>query len=87
MNTAKKIILVPIDFSEQSIVALNQAKVIAKVMNGELFLLHVTEEQGFISTIFSGKQRCSRLIFWLRRICYFGKYLCLLSFVPRYLQQ
>jgi nucleotide-binding universal stress UspA family protein len=55
MNTAKKIILVPIDFSEQSIAALNQAKVIAKAMGGELFLLHVTEEHGFISSLFSGK--------------------------------
>jgi len=56
MNTTKKIILVPIDFSEQSLVALNHAEEIAKTLNGTLLLLHVHVEQGIITSFFSAEE-------------------------------
>jgi len=61
MNTTKKIILVPTDFSEQSLVALKQARNMAWLMNGELFILHVSEEQGIISSIFSREDQDKHL--------------------------
>ena len=56
MNTTKKIILVPIDFSEQSLVALNHAEEIAKTLKGTLLLLHVHVEQGIITSFFSAEE-------------------------------
>jgi nucleotide-binding universal stress UspA family protein len=55
MNTTKKIILVPVDFSEQSLVALHHAEVVTRAMSGELHVLYVMEEQGVLSTLFSDK--------------------------------
>ena len=55
MNTSKKIILVPVDFSEQSNVALHHAEVIAKTLNGSLILLHVASEQGLLSGFFTSE--------------------------------
>lgn len=57
MNTSKKIILVPVDFSEQSIVALEHAEVIAKTIGSELILLHVVNEQGFLTSIFTSEDQ------------------------------
>jgi nucleotide-binding universal stress UspA family protein len=56
MNTTKKIILVPIDFSEQSLVALNHAEEIANTLKGTLLLLHVHVEQGIITSFFSAEE-------------------------------
>jgi len=56
MNTTKKIILVPIDFSEQSLVALSHAEEIAKTLKGTLLLLHVHVEQGIITSFFSAEE-------------------------------
>ena len=45
-------ILVPIGFSEQSIVALEQAVNIAKITDTELFLLSVVEEPSALQKMF-----------------------------------
>ena len=57
MNTTKKILLVPIDFSSQSLIALNHAEEMSKAFKGEIYLLHVSEEQSIISSIFSHADR------------------------------
>lgn len=49
-------ILVPIDFSEQATIALEQALNLAKVFNAEVTLLHITEESGLISRIFENEE-------------------------------
>jgi nucleotide-binding universal stress UspA family protein len=56
MNTTKKIILVPVDFSEQSLVAVNHAEEIAKTLKGTLLLLHVHVEQSLITSFFSSEE-------------------------------
>ena len=53
---AKKKILVPIDFSEQSLIALDQSYNLAREYKAELTLLYVIEENGFISKFFSNQQ-------------------------------
>ncbi len=54
MNTAiNSKILVPIGFSEQSLLALEQAKIFGKAMNARLYLLSVIEDPGFLNRIFS----------------------------------
>jgi nucleotide-binding universal stress UspA family protein len=49
-------ILVPIDFSEQSLIALEQSYNIAREYNAEITLLHVIEESGMLSKFFSIQQ-------------------------------
>jgi nucleotide-binding universal stress UspA family protein len=49
-------ILVPIDFSEQSLIALEQSYTIAKEYNAEITLLHIIEESGMLSKFFSSEQ-------------------------------
>ena len=51
--TSKDIILVPIGFTNQSIIALQQAVVVAKHTDSELFLLSVVEMPTAIQKIFS----------------------------------
>lgn len=53
MNTAKKIVLVPVDFSSQSLIALHHAEVITRALQGELHIIHVIDEPGAISSFFS----------------------------------
>lgn len=53
MNTTKKIILVPLDFSQQSLVALHHAELVTRVLEGELYIIHVVDEPGAISSFFS----------------------------------
>jgi len=53
MNSTLKKILVPIDFSEQSLIALNQSYNLARHFNAEITLLYVIEELDIISKIFS----------------------------------
>ena len=53
MNTTKKIILVPVDFSQQSLIALHHAKLVTRVLEGELYIIHVVDEPGAISSFFS----------------------------------
>ena len=45
-------ILVPIGFSEQSMIALGQAFNLAKIKNSEVFLLSVVEEQSMMQSLF-----------------------------------
>ena len=51
-NTASKI-LVPIGFSEQSMVALRQAFNLAKIKNSEVVLLSVIEDNNSMFDIFT----------------------------------
>lgn len=52
-------ILVPTDFSEQSLIALEQSYNLARGLNAEITLLYVIEESGLLSSFFSGKQKDS----------------------------
>ena len=45
-------ILVPIGFSEQSMIALDQAFNLAKIKNSKIVLLSVIEEQNMINALF-----------------------------------
>lgn len=49
MAKIKNEILVPIDFSEQSLIALSQSYNLAREYNAEILLLYVIEESGFLS--------------------------------------
>src|ERR1017187_1882672 len=51
-----KKILVPIDFSDQSQIALEQSYNLAREYKAEITLLYVIEDNGFISKFFSKKQ-------------------------------
>jgi nucleotide-binding universal stress UspA family protein len=52
-------ILVPIDFSEQSIIALNQSYNLAREYNAEITLLYVIEDSGILAKLFSAEQHDS----------------------------
>ena len=56
MSSSPKKILVPIDFSEQSLIALDQSYNLAKGYKAEVVLAHVIEDSGPISRIFSKEQ-------------------------------
>jgi nucleotide-binding universal stress UspA family protein len=49
-------ILVPIDFSDQSLIALDQTYHLAREYHAEITLLHVIEEGGMLSKFFSKEQ-------------------------------
>ena len=53
LETGKKSILVPIDFSEITLVALKQAINLARVINGEITLINVLEDHGFFNKYIS----------------------------------
>ena len=53
-NTNK--ILVPVDFSEQSLIALDQSYNLAKEYNAEITLLYVIEENSLLAKLFSVEQ-------------------------------
>ena len=55
IQSANKI-LVPVDFSEQSLIALEQSYNLAREYNAEITLLHVIEESGALSNFFSKQQ-------------------------------
>jgi nucleotide-binding universal stress UspA family protein len=46
----EKIILVPVDFKEQSLIALSQSFNLARYTNSKIYLIHVAEEKGDIKT-------------------------------------
>ncbi len=56
MTQATNKILVPIDFSEQSLIALEQSYNLAKKYQAEITLLYVVEDSGMIAKLFSHKQ-------------------------------
>ncbi|MFL5763703.1 MAG: universal stress protein [Bacteroidia bacterium] len=49
-------ILVPVDFSEQSLIALEQSYNLAREYHAEITLLHVIEEAGMLAKFFSKQQ-------------------------------
>jgi nucleotide-binding universal stress UspA family protein len=49
-------ILVPVDFSEQSLIALEQSYNLAREYHAEITLLHVIEEAGMLAKFFSSQQ-------------------------------
>lgn len=49
-------ILVPVDFSEQSLIALDQSYNLAKEYNAEITLLYIIEDSGILSKLFSNEQ-------------------------------
>jgi nucleotide-binding universal stress UspA family protein len=49
-------ILVPVDFSEQSLIALEQSYNLAREYHAEITLLHVIEEAGMLAKFFSNQQ-------------------------------
>lgn len=51
MSTEKKHIIVPIDFSEQSTIALNQTYNLARMTNADITLLHIIDEALFSSVL------------------------------------
>lgn len=57
MTSQPKKILVPIGFSEQSLIALDQAAVFAKAMPAKIVLLSVLEENRALSAIFSVSEK------------------------------
>src|SRR4051794_10816887 len=56
MAISAKKILVPVDFSEQSLVALSQSYNLAKGYKAEIVLAHVIEDQGAVSRLFSKEE-------------------------------
>ena len=56
MTEKKSKIVVPIDFSEQSLIALSQSYNLARETNAELTLLYVIEDGGMLSKFFSKQQ-------------------------------
>lgn len=55
MSKSQTMILVPIDFTEQSLIALREAENLAKTSKAELTLLSVIEESGFFARVFGDK--------------------------------
>jgi len=53
---SNKKILIPVDFSDQSLIALGQSYNLAKKYKAELTLLYVIEDNGFVSKFFSKQQ-------------------------------
>jgi nucleotide-binding universal stress UspA family protein len=53
----KKVILVPIDFNQKSLVALEQATHIAHILKYEIILLYVLEETGIFSKLLSDSKQ------------------------------
>jgi nucleotide-binding universal stress UspA family protein len=50
-------LLIPVDFNEQSLVALEQSYNLARLLQTELVLLYVHEERDFINSLFSKEQK------------------------------
>jgi nucleotide-binding universal stress UspA family protein len=52
MSERKNKIILPLDFHEQSMIALNQTRSIAKFMNAEIIILYIIESTDLISAMF-----------------------------------
>lgn len=57
MENAANNILIPVDFSEQSQIAIEQSYNIARMSKAELYLLHVIVESNSIWSMFSGSEK------------------------------
>ncbi len=53
MTDKRLSLLVPIDFNEQSLIALEQSYNLAKLLRYDIILLYVLEERDFVSSLFS----------------------------------
>jgi nucleotide-binding universal stress UspA family protein len=62
MKTATKNILVPLDFSTQSLIALEQSYNLAQLSESEITLLHVVRENNAVFGLFSEKEQEDVLI-------------------------
>ncbi len=62
MESTKQSVLVPIDFNEQSMIAMEQAYNLAKFSQYQLVLLYVWEEQGIASSFFSNESFEGRVL-------------------------
>jgi nucleotide-binding universal stress UspA family protein len=58
----KNIILLPIDFQEQSILAIDYAKYFANINDFEIHLLHIIDETGVFQKFFSDKSEAGNLV-------------------------
>jgi nucleotide-binding universal stress UspA family protein len=56
MNPDKKILLVPVDFTKHTQIAVNQAVYYAKSLNAEIQLLYTVEPESFFTGLFSDVQ-------------------------------
>jgi nucleotide-binding universal stress UspA family protein len=61
MNTAKNKIVVPLDFHEQSIIALEQTRGIAKFLKAEIIILYVIESTDLISSMFRNEKEYKKI--------------------------
>ncbi len=59
MNLKSNHILIPVDFSEQSLIAISQSYNIARLYNSEITLLHVIDED-FLVKLKSGANKIAR---------------------------
>ncbi len=66
MNEQKNI-LVPIDFNQKSLIALEQATHVAKLLGHDIMLLHVHEETGIFSKLFSDSQEEDKVLEIIQR--------------------
>lgn len=57
MTDKRLSLLVPIDFNEQSLIALEQSYNLAKLLRYNIILLYVLEERDFISSFFSAEDK------------------------------
>lgn len=54
-------LLVPVDFNEQSLVALQQSYNLARLLQYDILLLYVQEEKDFLNSLFSSDQKSKLL--------------------------
>ncbi|HOI32882.1 MAG: universal stress protein [Bacteroidales bacterium] len=57
MSEKANSLLIPVDFNEQSLIALEQSYNLARLFQTELVLLYVHEERDFINNLFSKEQK------------------------------
>ncbi|MBU1369073.1 MAG: universal stress protein [Bacteroidetes bacterium] len=57
MSDKQYSLLVPVDFNEQSLVALQQSYNLARLLQYEIVLLYVQEEKDFLNSLFSAEQK------------------------------
>lgn len=57
METRENKILVPVDFGEQSLIALDQSYNVARMVNAEIYILHVITENNALWGLFSKKEQ------------------------------
>lgn len=62
MTDRKNKIVVPLDFHEQSMIALDQTRGIAKFMNAEIIILYIIEATDIISSMFRKTEQEARII-------------------------